>query len=45
LINFGKFDELSLDSLLHYKGSLTTPPCAPVVSWYLNPTPLEISRE
>jgi len=29
----------------HYSGSLTTPPCSEVVSWYILKTPLTVSKE
>ena len=32
-------------TLLHYAGSLTTPPCSEKVSWFLVTTPIEMSKE
>lgn len=31
-------------SFWHYTGSLTTPPCGEIVNWYVNKTPLKISK-
>lgn len=43
------FDLLSLfpknKSYYHYSGSLTTPPCTEVVSWYVLKNPVEASKE
>ncbi len=32
-------------SYYHYNGSLTTPPCSEIVTWYVLQTPLEASKE
>ncbi len=32
-------------SYYHYKGSLTTPPCSEIVSWYVMKEPIEASKE
>ena len=32
-------------SYYHYKGSLTTPPCSEIVSWYVMKEPVEASKE
>ncbi len=32
-------------SYYHYNGSLTTPPCSEIVTWYMLQTPLEASKE
>ncbi len=49
---FKSNDQIDLSSLLpenksyyHYPGSLTTPPCSEVVSWYVLATPIEASKE
>lgn len=43
------FDLLSLfpenKSYYHYSGSLTTPPCTEIVSWYVLKNPVEASKE
>lgn len=50
--NFTAGDELDLMSILPgdlsyytYNGSLTTPPCSEIVTWYVLKTPVEASRE
>jgi len=50
--NFKTDEKLDLNKLLpkeknyyYYKGSLTTPPCSEVVSWYLMKSPIEASKE
>jgi len=46
-LNIGEFFESvpKKSSFWHYTGSLTTPPCGEIVNWYVNKTPLKISKK
>ena len=38
-------ESVDVSKIIHYKGSLTTPPCTEGVNWIINPIPFHISEE